>query len=145
MSRTGLWMLFAVFAVTACATPSQPSATNDQAAGILVQPGREFQLAIGETARIYGTSSRIVFLSVLEDSRCPADVQCVWAGNAKVVLTLSTQGMPDRPLSVNTAVDPRTATVAGSILRVTGLSPDPRSGAAIPANGYVARFELTAM
>lgn len=145
MSRVRLVHVLSLFAVAACATPSQPSSANENASGVLVQPGREFQLAVGETARIEGTSSRILFRSVMNDSRCPADVQCVWAGNARVVLTLSAQGKPDSALSINTAIEPRSATVSGYVLRVTGLSPVPRSGTAIPASSYVAKFELTAM
>lgn len=35
----------------------------------------------------------IEFVEVLEDSRCPKDVQCVWAGQAKVKLSVTESGM----------------------------------------------------
>lgn len=31
----------------------------------------------------------VKFISVIEDSRCPAGTQCIWAGNAKVKISLS--------------------------------------------------------
>ncbi len=128
----------------ACGSPSQPLATTGKASGASVQPGRDFQLAVGAAARIEGTASRIVFRSVKDDSMCAADVQCVWAGSAKVVLILLTEGQADREIVINTGVEPRSASLSGFVLRLTSLSPVPRAGSPIPAGSYVATFELTA-
>lgn len=38
--------------------------------------------AVGETVRIQDL--RLTPLEIVEDSRCPADVQCVWAGRLRV-------------------------------------------------------------
>ena len=46
--------------------------------------GKEFSLGIGQTASIEGEKLVIKFKAVLEDSRCPVNVVCVWAGNGKV-------------------------------------------------------------
>ena len=45
---------------------------------------REFSLGIGQTASVEGEKLFIKFKAVLEDSRCPINVVCVWAGNGKV-------------------------------------------------------------
>lgn len=145
MSSFRLLLALPTFALAACATPSQPSPGNDKTTGVLAQAGPEFQLAIGETARIDGTTSRITFRSVAEDSRCPADVRCVWAGNARLLLTLSTDGRGDSSISVNTGIEPRSALVSGHLLRVTSLTPQPRAGIAIPPNSYVAKLALAAL
>ena len=42
----------------------------------------EFVLGVGEHQKI--NDVEITFLKVLEDSRCPSDVDCVWAGEAKI-------------------------------------------------------------
>ena len=42
--------------------------------------GEEFSLAIGQTASITGEDMEVTFLDVIEDSRCPKDVVCVWEG-----------------------------------------------------------------
>ncbi len=47
------------------------------------------KIALGETAVFEDTS--ITFLKILEDSRCPSDVTCVWAGQAKVLSKIQTQ------------------------------------------------------
>lgn len=46
------------------------------------------KIALGETINYHGTM--ITFLEVLEDSRCPEDVVCVWAGQARVKLKVLT-------------------------------------------------------
>ena len=43
--------------------------------------------AIGETAIVGGLRVRPVEL--LEDSRCPANVQCIWAGRVRVLVDIS--------------------------------------------------------
>jgi hypothetical protein len=44
--------------------------------------GEEFSLAIGQNASITGEDLEVTFLDVVEDSRCPRDVVCVWEGRA---------------------------------------------------------------
>ena len=43
--------------------------------------------AIGTTASVGGIMVRPIQL--LEDSRCPAEVQCIWAGQVRVLVDLS--------------------------------------------------------
>ncbi len=45
--------------------------------------GEEFELAVHQTAQITDENISITFQEVLEDSRCPVDVTCIWAGLAK--------------------------------------------------------------
>jgi hypothetical protein len=52
--------------------------------------GEPFSLARGETVEIDGLG--VTFAAVLEDSRCPADVTCVWEGRASVNLNLTHAG-----------------------------------------------------
>tara|TARA_B100000809_G_scaffold266504_1_gene329547 strand:+ start:7799 stop:8212 length:414 start_codon:yes stop_codon:yes gene_type:complete len=35
----------------------------------------------------------IKFVEVLEDSRCPKDANCIWAGRAKILVEISLEGM----------------------------------------------------
>ena len=51
--------------------------------------GKEFLLPIGEEASIKGEDLKIEFTEVLEDSRCPKNVECVWAGQARYVIFIS--------------------------------------------------------
>jgi hypothetical protein len=45
--------------------------------------GKEFTLPAGKTAVISGENFSIKFEKVTGDSRCPSDVVCIWAGEAK--------------------------------------------------------------
>jgi hypothetical protein len=48
----------------------------------------QFQLKIGQTAFIEPENITIRMLNVTEDSRCPADVVCVWEGQVTVLLNV---------------------------------------------------------
>jgi len=50
--------------------------------------GQEFELELGESARIGETEMVLSFDSVAEDSRCPRETTCVWEGNARLEFTL---------------------------------------------------------
>jgi hypothetical protein len=52
-----------------------------------VQPAGSVVVTTGKSARI--DQSVTVKVDSIQDSRCPVNVQCVWAGNAKVIFTLS--------------------------------------------------------
>ncbi|MCH2489990.1 MAG: hypothetical protein MK211_07555 [Flavobacteriales bacterium] len=45
------------------------------------------KIPLGETVQIADVTIR--FVEVLEDSRCPTNVTCVWAGEARIVLEMS--------------------------------------------------------
>lgn len=51
--------------------------------------GKVFILSYGEEAVQEGGNLKVKFADVIEDSRCPKDVVCIWQGQAKVRLTLS--------------------------------------------------------
>ena len=53
-----------------------------------VRLGEEFCLSIGEGAFIIGENLQVRFEEVIEDSRCPRGVTCVWAGRVTCVIEL---------------------------------------------------------
>lgn len=50
------------------------------------------RIPAGEVAQIGDASVR--FVSVLEDSRCPKDVTCIWAGRIRVQIEVGIKGKP---------------------------------------------------
>lgn len=55
--------------------------------------GTPFDLTLGQTARV--GIVKLKFDQVLEDSRCPANVVCVWAGRARIQVAVTTEtGFP---------------------------------------------------
>ena len=57
-----------------------------------VRLGQEFNLRVGQQATVDGARFKVRFASVANDSRCPANVTCVWAGNAEVLIEAEASG-----------------------------------------------------
>jgi len=80
------------------------------------------------------------FVELVEDSRCPADTNCVWAGNAKIKIRVTMNGRT-QDLTLDTNGPKQAATAEGYSIKLIGLTPEPRSNVRINRNGYVATFE----
>lgn len=84
---------------------------------------------------------RVKFIELVDDSRCPKDVNCVWAGNAEIKVRVTKNGR-SKVLSLNSNIEPQSAIFAGYRFRLVGLTPEPRSNIRINRNGYVAVIEV---
>jgi LysM repeat protein len=51
-----------------------------------------FQLKAGQTATVAPQGPIVEFVEVVEDSRCPTGVECVWAGRARILIRISSSG-----------------------------------------------------
>jgi hypothetical protein len=103
-------------AVTAAPTTSAPGATATRFvpqvgstvvpptpyAGASVGLGQPFALKIGQGVAIQGTDLRLEFRAIAEDSRCPADVNCVWSGRAVATLAATQATQPAAMLTIAT-------------------------------------------
>jgi hypothetical protein len=108
--------------------------------------GRPFTLRAGRQIAVQGQKLRIRFAEVTQDSRCPVDVTCVWAGNASVRLEVTTNGRSEESLTLNTANSPSLANEAayeGFKVKLVGLSPAPHSKHRIAPGNYVATLVVT--
>jgi hypothetical protein len=107
----------------------------------VVRLGREFKLRPRQQVTLQGESLQITFVEVKDDSRCPADVTCVWAGNAAVRLEVSWRGRARKSLRLNTSGSPSLVgenQYRGYQVKLVGLSPYPRSDRSIAPRDYVA-------
>jgi hypothetical protein len=103
-------------------------------------PGSPFTLAPGETAALQGTDARITLNAVRDDSRCPVDVTCVWAGDAKIEIVVSRKGAADET-TVLSITPPKNEVWVGNLkIRFVSLAPAPRQADAGTARKY--RAEL---
>lgn len=132
----------AIVASAGCMTPSQPMPAGGVSPTIQVQTDRQFDLMAYQEAVVEGTSLRIRFNTVSNESRCPSDVQCVWAGNAIVSLTLTSSGNQSGSATLNTTLDPKFADYAGYRITLVSLKPYPKSGSNIPTADYAATLEV---
>jgi len=55
-----------------------------------IEENTKFSLGLGKCQKMEGV--KITFLEVLQDSRCPKDVDCVWAGQAKIKIRIKEKG-----------------------------------------------------
>lgn len=103
--------------------------------------GSEFKLKAGRVVTLDGGRLRVRLVRVASDSRCPSDVDCVWAGNAEVVLEVGGSRRGKRALRLNTNASPERpgeARYGRYTLKLTGLAPQPRSNRKIAPGQYTA-------
>lgn len=98
-------------------------------------------LAPGESAPIGGRTS-VAFQSVVSDSRCPADVMCVQAGDATITV-LVTSGSAEVELQLKTSEAGRSADAGGFTLTLDALTPYPYSGRPTAPQDYRATIEVS--
>ncbi len=113
----------------------------DQPSGSLNSLPTEITLRYGEERTIDGVL-HVSFNEVLEDSRCPVDVTCVWAGNARVQIGMAMGTGPTVPLELNTTLEPRAVDWNGVRVTLRSVMPEPRSTEQIPLEAYVVRLQL---
>ncbi len=99
--------------------------------------GREFKLRARQQVTLKGETLRIRFAEVTEDSRCPTDVQCVWAGNAAVRLEVSRGGRRSRSLTLNTSGNSPTVKYGNYEIKLVELKPHPKSTRKVAQPDYV--------
>jgi len=88
-------------------------------AAIPPPPIHEGPVALGQTAYVDGPS--VTPLEVIEDSRCAADVQCIWAGRVVVRTQIHLgSGNLTRDLVIGEPVQ-----VADGALELIGVEPSP--------------------
>jgi hypothetical protein len=156
------------YEVVANGTPDtvQAIAPNVRCMGTPGQgPEDSVVLAFGQRTPIAGTDLELTLIEVPEDSRCPSDVVCVWAGRATVVLRVELDGRESLELSFSTdggstdggstdggspdggstgeGVAGRSASVDGYVIELLQLEPSPLSTRQIPMEEYAARVSVT--
>ena len=104
--------------------------------GVLLN--RKFTLKVGQEALIRPGGLRVRFSAVLEDSRCPEGVNCIWAGNARIAAGLSGAGGKPASVELNSDVEPRQQTYMSYEVKLLDLSPRPKEGETVDKKSYVA-------
>lgn len=86
--------------------------------------GQEFKLRVGERVVIKEAGLNITFSAVAEDSRCPEGVNCIWAGNGRVIVKVS-KGRKRADVQLNTGVEPRQGRFHEYDVKLVSLNPYP--------------------
>jgi hypothetical protein len=119
---------------TACdeKSPTAPSVPLNQ----------QFTLAPGEAASIETTSTTLQFLRVSGDSRCPADVVCIQAGDATVHVRATGDGSSE--FELHTGDRSRAAVVYNGLrVELVTLQPYPFSSRTISPGDYRATLTVS--
>jgi hypothetical protein len=90
-----------------------------------------FALAGGQDAVIAGEKMRLRFDEVLEDSRCPAQVECFWTGQARIAIVVQPAASTPTTAAFNTNPAPgqnvQMAQVGEYAIELVSLDPYPQS------------------
>jgi hypothetical protein len=109
----------------------------------VIRLGQEFDLKINQEAMIEGEGMAVVFESVLEDSRCPEGVDCIWSGNAKIKLRSSKQKQTPATIELNTDVESKSSSYLNYEIRLIALKPRPKSDKPVQPDEYRATLVVT--
>lgn len=103
-----------------------------------VRMQQEFDLRAGRQATIKDAGLSITFVELIEDSRCPEGVDCIWAGNGEITLFLKKGRHKSVIFKLNTTSEPKSFTYQGYEISLVKLAPYPKIDVKINKGDYVA-------
>lgn len=103
----------------------------------------QVKLHVNQQKLVYRGKLKIRFVSLVEDSRCPADVNCIWAGNAKIKIEVRKYGSATKTFELNTNLADKTARFENYEIMLVSLAPHPRSNIRINQRSYTATLSVT--
>ncbi|HSR53973.1 MAG TPA: hypothetical protein VLV83_24355 [Acidobacteriota bacterium] len=133
-------MLGMITGLVACQGAAGTESAQMDPTVLKAELGKEFQLPIHRVVAIVDEDLSLTFEEVLEDSRCPEGVDCVWAGQA-VIRLMAEEGGEARSLQLKLrAGSPETAgtRVGAYLLQFIQLAPYPQADQKIPPTDYLA-------
>lgn len=104
---------------------------------------REFDLRAGNEAIVKEAGLKVAFSELVEDSRCPEGVDCIWAGNGKIKVTLRKGGHKSVSFELNTMTEPKSVVYQGYEITLVKLAPYPKYDVEIKKRDYVATLKVT--
>jgi hypothetical protein len=123
-----MWAFVALFglALIGCHMGQQARADAPEA-----NLNEAFMLGGRQEAVIAGENLRLRFDQVLEDSRCPVRVECVWTGQARIAIVVQPDGGEPSTVTFNTNPAPgqtiNVVAVGDHTVELQSLDPYPQS------------------
>lgn len=106
------------------------------------QTPAEIQVKIGSEKRESRSRITVRFVSVVEDSRCPVGVDCVWAGNAQIRVKVRRGAGSWKTVKLNTGKGEQTVRISGYEIRLKSLTPAPHAEKPLDKAKYSATLEI---
>jgi hypothetical protein len=121
-AQTGFALLLPLLA--SCASAAPPD-TGQHVGG-----GDGFRMAVGEEMAL-PDDSRLRYLRLATDSRCPPEVRCVWAGDAIVEFAWTPASGAAQSFELHTGLEPRSHAVGNRRLVLVSLERGPEPAAVL--------------
>ena len=83
---------------------------------------QEIELQVGDQKSADRGRISVKFVSIVEDSRCPMNARCIWAGIAKIKLAVSKGKAAPRFIELNLGQEPNSARVHGYTISLESLT-----------------------
>lgn len=140
--RTALALIWCVAAgATGCgqlATAPGPSQVQYTLAA-----GDTVTMRPGEMAYLPDGAVNILFRGVVQDSRCPTDVTCVWEGDAQVRLAVAVARHAWERVDLHTSLEPKAVEFGGYVIRLIEVAPSRRSDDSVRPDDYSVRLAIS--
>lgn len=119
-----------------CTTSTQTQYTQ-------AELGKEFQLSAGQTAEIQAEDLYVQFVEITENSLCPEDVLCVWAGQATAKLKVWKTGQPPEDVNLTLPdMDTASKMVRGYKITFIDLLPHKKSTVQVELKDYAVKLKV---
>jgi hypothetical protein len=103
---------------------------------------KQFDIKYDETVTNPSNNVKIKFDDVLNDNRCPKEAKCVWAGNAEVRFTLTSES-ESGPIVLNTNIKPKNHKSFGYSIALKRLAPSKSVAAPLKKKDYIATLVIS--
>ena len=100
------------------------------------------KVQIHQETKLVRSKLSIKFVELVEDSRCPTGVQCIWAGNGKIKVGIKRGSGAAKIFEMDTNGPNNSVLYAGYKITLKSLTPHPAENIRINRNGYVAAFTV---
>ncbi len=101
------------------------------------------KVRVGKQKKFSRSKISVKFVSLIEDSRCPEGVNCVWAGNARIKVQISEGKDAGETFEMNTNLGAKGASFRGYAVNLVSLTPTPKADAKVSSDSYAAVFSIS--
>jgi len=135
------WIFFLIIlSIAGCIGDGNDIILDDIDNSTPVNLNEQFNLKIDQAVIIESESLKVKFLEVTEDSRCPSDVTCIWAGRVGVLLNISIDNNNLGDIKLMNGADSQKLDIKdinGYSIRLVKVDPYPISTKEIKPSDYI--------
>ncbi len=107
------------------------------------QTAQKINVLVDNQKKASRSQITVKFVSLIEDSRCPDEANCIHAGNARIKVQVSKPGSNPITFEANTNLGAKGNVYEGYAIYLTNLTPIPRANVRLNRNAYTATFSIS--